>query len=63
MNVNPGTLILANTYTHRLRDGSMIEAGVVSYRLDLCKFKAHGRISELPLQQEPSSVPEAMVSL
>ena len=52
MNVNPGTLILANTYTHRLRDGSLIEAGVTSYRLDLCKFKAHGRISELPFQEE-----------
>jgi GntR family transcriptional regulator len=55
MNVNPGTLILANTYTHWLRDGSLIEAGVTSYRLDLCKFKAHGRISELPFQEEHSA--------
>ncbi|MFO1281829.1 MAG: GntR family transcriptional regulator [Burkholderiales bacterium] len=33
------TLVLANTYTWRIADGTPVEAGVVSYRIDRCKFK------------------------
>lgn len=33
------TLVLANTYTWRLADATPVEAGVVSYRIDRCKFK------------------------
>jgi len=33
------TLVFANTYTWRIADGTPAEAGVVSYRIDRCKFK------------------------
>lgn len=33
------TLVLANTYTWRLADGYAAESGVVSYRIDRCKFR------------------------
>jgi GntR family transcriptional regulator len=33
------TLVFANTYTWRIAGGVPVEAGVVSYRIDRCKFK------------------------
>jgi GntR family transcriptional regulator len=33
------TLVFANTYTWRIDGGAPVEAGVVSYRVDRCKFK------------------------
>jgi hypothetical protein len=33
------TLVFTNTYTWRITKGAAIEAGVVSYRIDRCKFK------------------------
>jgi GntR family transcriptional regulator len=38
----PGTLIVANTFTYYLEDGRPVEAGVMSYRVDRCKFKFAG---------------------
>ena len=33
------TLVFANTYTWMIADGTAVEAGIVSYRIDRCKFK------------------------
>lgn len=35
------TLVLANAYTWRLKGGTPVEAGVISYRIDRCKFRFH----------------------
>ena len=37
--VAPRTLILANTYTWHSDAGVPIEAGIISYRIDRCKFR------------------------
>jgi len=39
LGVAPRTLVLANTYTWHSRGGEPIEAGVISYRIDRCKFR------------------------
>ena len=39
LGLSPGGLILANTFTYLLEDGTPVEAGVISYRIDRCKFK------------------------
>jgi GntR family transcriptional regulator len=35
------TLVLANAYTWRLKGGAPVEAGIISYRIDRCKFRFH----------------------
>ncbi len=35
------TLVLANAYTWRLEGGAPVEAGIISYRIDRCKFRFH----------------------
>lgn len=39
LGITPGTLVVANTFTYYLTDGSVSEAGVMSYRIDRCKFR------------------------
>lgn len=39
LGIAPRTLVLANTYCWHLEDGTPGEAGVISYRIDHCKFK------------------------
>ena len=39
LGVAPRTLVLANTYCWHLADGTPGEAGVISYRIDHCKFR------------------------
>ncbi len=39
LGVAPRTLVLANTYTWHSDAGVPIEAGVISYRIDRCKFR------------------------
>lgn len=39
LGILPGTLVLANTFTYRVENGIPIEAGVISYRVDCCKFR------------------------
>lgn len=39
LQIAPRTLVLANTYTWRLESGPAVEAGVISYRIDRCKFR------------------------
>jgi len=39
LQIAPRTLVLANTYTWRLGNGTAVEAGVISYRIDRCKFR------------------------
>lgn len=45
--VTPGTLVVSNTYTYYLESGEPVEAGVMSYRIDRCKFKFGGRFNEV----------------
>ncbi len=39
LNIAPRSLVVANTYTWHREGGGAIEAGVISYRIDRCKFK------------------------
>lgn len=39
LDVAPRTLVLENNYTWRLANGTPVEAGTVSYRVDRCKFR------------------------
>ncbi len=39
LQIAPRTLVLANTYTWRLENGTPVEAGTISYRNDRCKFR------------------------
>ena len=39
LGVAPRTLVVANTYTWNIEGGVPVEAGVISYRIDRCKFK------------------------
>ena len=39
MGIAPRTLGVANTYTWHRAGGIPMEAGVISYRIDRCKFK------------------------
>ena len=39
LRIAPRTLVLANTYCWHLADGTPGEAGVISYRIDRCKFR------------------------
>lgn len=48
------TLVLANTYTWRIAGKEPVEAGVVSYRIDRCKFRY-----ELPLDHADGSAEHA----
>jgi GntR family transcriptional regulator len=40
------TLVLANTYTWRLKGGDPIESGTISYRVDRCRFKHEARFNQ-----------------
>ena len=46
LEIAPGTLIVENTFTYYLDDGSAIETGIMCYRIDRCKFKFGGRFNE-----------------
>ncbi|MEE8187912.1 MAG: GntR family transcriptional regulator [Kiloniellales bacterium] len=52
LELSPGTLILANTFTYHVESGAPIEAGVISYRIDRCKFRY-----ELPFSQHAEAEP------
>lgn len=47
------TLVFVNTYTWRVADGRPAEAGVVSYRIDRCKFKYEINFNH-PERERPS---------
>ena len=38
LGLRPGRLIVANTFAYYLRTGAPLEAGVMAYRIDRCKF-------------------------
>lgn len=42
LGIAPGTLVVANTFTYFLSNGAAVEAGVMSYRVDRCKFQFGG---------------------
>lgn len=46
LEVMPRTLVLANTYTWRLKGGKPIESGTISYRIDRCRFKHEARFNQ-----------------
>ena len=46
LEVVPRTLVLANTYTWRLKGGEPVESGTISYRVDRCRFKHEARFSQ-----------------
>ena len=52
LEISPGTLIVANTFTYHVESGAPIEAGVISYRIDRCKFRY-----ELPFSQHVAESP------
>lgn len=39
LGIVPRTLVVANTYTWHVEGGAPAEAGVISYRIDRCKFR------------------------
>ena len=54
LGLSPGGLILANTFTYLLEDGTPVEAGVISYRIDRCKFKYEVPFSQAARPARPS---------
>lgn len=46
LEVMPRTLVFANTYTWRLKGGHPIESGIISYRIDRCRFKHEARFNQ-----------------
>jgi DNA-binding GntR family transcriptional regulator len=47
LRVTPGTLIAASAFTDCLESGRPIETGVISYRIDLCKFRFEARSGDV----------------
>lgn len=54
LGITPGTLVVANTFTYYLADGSVSEAGVMSYRIDRCKFRFDERFVQPASGHGPS---------
>ena len=50
----PGTLILANTFTNFFKNGQPAEAVVMSYRIDLVKFKFAASGTSMLLNRPPA---------
>lgn len=46
LEIVPRTLILANAYTWRMKEGVPIESGTISYRVDRCRFKHEARFNQ-----------------
>lgn len=44
LGLRPGRLIVANTFAYYLRTGAPLEAGVMAYRIDRCKFTFTARL-------------------
>ena len=57
LRLTPGTLIVANTFTYYLESGTPIESGLMSYRVDRCKFKFEGRFNQSILGKSQDSGP------
>ena len=55
----PRTLILANTYTWHSEFGVPIEAGVISYRIDRCKFRYETSFHQAPPRRRKTARPSA----
>ena len=54
LEVTPRTLVLANTYTWRLENGLPVEAGIISYRIDRCRFKYETSFKHPAPQSSPT---------
>ncbi len=55
LEISPGTLIVANTFTYHVESGVPIEAGVISYRIDRCKFRYELPFSQLAEAGSPTA--------
>lgn len=55
LEISPGTLIVANTFTYHVESGVPIEAGVISYRIDRCKFRYELPFSQLAEAGSPTT--------
>jgi GntR family transcriptional regulator len=55
----PRTLILANTYTWHSEFGVPIEAGVISYRIDRCKFRYETSFHQATPRRRKNAQPSA----
>jgi len=58
LGISAGALVLANTYTYLLQDGTPVEAGVISYRIDRCKFKYEVPFGQATRPVRPTSEAE-----
>jgi GntR family transcriptional regulator len=47
LEIAPRTLVVANTYTWRLESGTPVETGIISYRVDRCRFKYEASFNHL----------------
>ncbi|MEA2780034.1 MAG: GntR family transcriptional regulator, partial [Rhodospirillaceae bacterium] len=45
LGITAGTLMLQNTFVYFLDNGTPVETGSISYRVDRCKFRAAGRLA------------------
>jgi GntR family transcriptional regulator len=55
LGIAPRTLVVANTYTWRLEIGTLVETGIISYRVDRCRFKygaSFTRLAQNPVLTE-----------
>ena len=48
LGIVPRTLVVANTYTWHVESGVPLEAGVISYRIDRCKFRYQATFGRAP---------------
>ena len=54
LEIAPRTLIVANTYTWRLESGAIVETGIISYRVDRCRFKYEASFKHLARNPAPT---------
>jgi GntR family transcriptional regulator len=63
LGLTPGALIVANTFTYYLETGAPIEAGIMAYRIDRCKFVFAGRFGTPVLWKPPDREESGQVDI
>lgn len=58
LGITPGSLMFQNTFVYFLDDGTPVETGTISYRVDRCKFRAVGRLPSASAEVEPPPRPQ-----
>ena len=54
LEIVPRTLIVANTYTWRVKNGTPVDVGIISYRIDRCRFKYEASFKHLAEKSSPT---------